>query len=316
MRFYIGVDCGLVKEVDLILGKEGRKPSRVVKSGIYAHNKAKVKASEAEEGQEPEIEDVKIRDIGKISKAAAVQKLCWCATNFSLANVGQKLAWVARALGVIDLIDVRSEHVLYTYTSSESKGPESKWIGLYSTTSALYACEVGGAVHRLQFDPTKGYEPTEVMCRKLYTTKKQIEVFVVNLQQPTIVATGGKDLDLSLWDLSTLFLNPQDYPKPLFTAKNVPNDKLDLRVPVWVMAAQFLTPTTKNSYRVVIATRYGQVRIYESAVKRQPIFNHQVFSTPILSLEVSADEKQAVISDNEGDLQVLELEKGNSLLSL
>lgn len=57
--------------------------------------------------------------------------------------------------------------------------------------------------------------------RELYSTAKQVEVFVANPQQPTIVATGGKELELSLWDLGTLFLNPQEFPKPLFAAKNV-----------------------------------------------------------------------------------------------
>lgn len=56
-------------------------------------------------------------------------------------------------------------------------------------------------------------------------------------------------------------------------------------------AAQFLTPTIKNSHRVAIATRFGQVRVYESSAKRRPVIDHQVFATPILSLEVSADEK-------------------------
>lgn len=64
----------------------------MVKNDIYAHNQAKKQAEEAEGEQEPEIEQIKIRDIGTISKAAAVQKLCWCSTNFSAsAEVGQKL---------------------------------------------------------------------------------------------------------------------------------------------------------------------------------------------------------------------------------
>lgn len=309
------MDCGLIKEVDVILGKEGRKPSRVVKKDIYAHNQVKEKKDEADEGEALEIEQIKIRDIGNIARSEAVHKLCWCSTTFSSeAEVGQKLAWVGRAEGVIQLLDVRSEHVLYTYshpdliTRNDKSG--TRWIGLYSTSNMLYACENGGTVHRFQFDPSKGYEPTEITRRELYNTKKQLECFVVNPNQPNIVATGGKEVELSLWDLDTLFLNPEEFPKPIFAARNVPDDKLDLRVPVWVMAARFLTPTRDNSYRVVIATKYGQIRVYESRSKRRPVIDHQVFSTPILSLELSADETQVIASNNTGDLEVVDLEKG------
>ncbi|KAI0219197.1 Ribosome biogenesis protein nsa1 (NOP7-associated protein 1) [Massospora cicadina] len=163
----------------------------------------------------------------------------------------------------------------------------------------------------------KDYEPTLVARRELYNGKKQVEVFVADPTQPTIVATGGKDLELSLWDLTTLFSNSEDqsqgFPKPIFTARNVPNDKLDLQVPVWVMAARFLTCPTNNSHRVVIGTKYGQVRVYETNAKRRPVLNHQVFDGPILSLEVSADETQVVVANNTGDLQVLHLEKGDQL---
>lgn len=48
------------------------------------------------------------------------------------------------------------------------------------------------------------------------------------------IATGGKQADFKLWDLN----QPE---KPLFQAKNVKNDWLNLEVPVWVTGIGFLS---------------------------------------------------------------------------
>ncbi|XP_050840588.1 WD repeat-containing protein 74 [Serinus canaria] len=66
--------------------------------------------------------------------------------------------------------------------------------------------------------------------------------------RPHLVGTGGKENGLKVWDLQ----RPQE---PLFRAKNVRNDWLDLRVPVWERDLQFLP----GSQRVVTCTGHGQL---------------------------------------------------------
>ncbi|KAL3246880.1 hypothetical protein MRX96_057387 [Rhipicephalus microplus] len=63
-----------------------------------------------------------------------------------------------------------------------------------------------------------------------------------------IVATGGKENELKLWDLENL-------QKPVFVAKNVRNDFLDLRVPVWVTDMDFL----KDSEKIIAITGHHQL---------------------------------------------------------
>ncbi|XP_036261530.1 WD repeat-containing protein 74 isoform X2 [Molothrus ater] len=66
--------------------------------------------------------------------------------------------------------------------------------------------------------------------------------------RPHVVGTGGKENGLKVWDLQ----RPQE---PLFRAKNVRNDWLDLRVPVWERDLQFLP----GSQRIVTCTGHGQL---------------------------------------------------------
>ena len=66
------------------------------------------------------------------------------------------------------------------------------------------------------------------------------------------IATAGKENRLQLWDLS----RPDVV--PVFSAKNVKHDKLELRVPVWVTDICF--PDALSPSSVATVSRYGHIR--------------------------------------------------------
>lgn len=66
----------------------------------------------------------------------------------------------------------------------------------------------------------------------------------------SIIATGGKENDLKLWDL--------EKKETIFHAKNVPHDWLELRVPIWVSDICFLPE--ESGKVVAICSRYGAIR--------------------------------------------------------
>ena len=63
-----------------------------------------------------------------------------------------------------------------------------------------------------------------------------------------LIATGGKENDLKVWNLK---LDSKD---PIFRAKNVPNNWIQLREPVNVTSIDFLDQT-----KVAVGTAYHQV---------------------------------------------------------
>jgi hypothetical protein len=63
-----------------------------------------------------------------------------------------------------------------------------------------------------------------------------------------LVATAGQEADLQVWDLAQI-------KEPIFRAKNVRPDFLELRVPVWVADMAFLSHKT-----VATASRHGHIR--------------------------------------------------------
>jgi len=97
--------------------------------------------------------------------------------------------------------------------------------------------------------------PVKLGCAVQDTTWKagrDVLRFRANPWTENLVATGGKENDLKVWDLQGA-----DRTVPLFQARNVKNTKLDLRVPIAINDIQFLNA---DGNRLITGTAYHQVR--------------------------------------------------------
>ncbi|XP_069749946.1 WD repeat-containing protein 74 isoform X2 [Narcine bancroftii] len=119
------------------------------------------------------------------------------------------------------------------------------------------------------------------------------------------VATGGKENELKVWDV-------QVSQGPVFTAKNVRNDWLDLRVPVWVRDVQFIPASDK----IVTCTGYSQVRVYDPNTQRRPVLQMTYGEYPLTALSLMSDANSVVVGNTHGELAVLDLRKGKLLKCL
>lgn len=80
-----------------------------------------------------------------------------------------------------------------------------------------------------------------------------------------LLVASGKERDLALWDLEKMGGMGEEV--PLWEAKNVKHDKLDLRLPVWGTALTFLD----SPHVVAVGTAYKQLRVYDTRVQRRPL---------------------------------------------
>ena len=111
------------------------------------------------------------------------------------------------------------------------------------------------------------FETEEAREKHLVTLKagRSLCKLRTNKMQKNLIATGGKENDVQLWDLN----RPEE---PVFRAKNVKPDFLELRVPVWVNDLCFPDPEKVHSLATV--NRHGQIRLYDtrkSSERRRPI---------------------------------------------
>lgn len=120
-----------------------------------------------------------------------------------------------------------------------------------------------------------------------------------NLSVPHLIATGGEENDLKIWDL-------QKPEQPIFRAKNVRNDFLDLRIPVWVTDMQFLP----NSEKIVTCTRHHHIRLYDpSTPQRRPVITMEFETHPLMSLSLAHREHQIVVGSSRGRMALIDLRK-------
>ena len=73
---------------------------------------------------------------------------------------------------------------------------------------------------------------------------------------PFLFATGGKDNDLKVWDLNDGGEAEKEVREPMFRAKNMPDNWMQLREPIWPMSMDFM-----DERRVVVGTAHHQVDI-------------------------------------------------------
>ncbi|KAI5966155.1 NSA1 [Candida pseudojiufengensis] len=144
------------------------------------------------------------------------------------------------------------------------------------------------------------FEPFEIQL----PDTKPIEAFTVHPRFENIFAYGGKENDLKVIQLFDSKVNSKIFnkdfkdvfiPKILYQAKNVKNDHLDLRVPIWITNILFFNEETKDKFRIITSTKYGQIRLYDSSHGKKPTQDYPVSQNSILTLTFANEEQSEII---------------------
>ncbi|XP_023650867.2 WD repeat-containing protein 74 [Paramormyrops kingsleyae] len=184
-----------------------------------------------------------------------------------------------------------TEKGLFTETRQCGQSDEGKFTGLAVADSALVTSVESGLVKVWKDGATK---PVEINAGRSVCRMRQ------NALQRHHVATGGKENGLKVWDLERPDV-------PVFTAKNVRNDWLDLRVPEWVRDLAFIP----DSEKIVTCTGHHQVRVYDPASpQRRPVLEAQFGEYPLTALALPAGSPCVVVGNTQGQLALIDLRKG------
>jgi ribosome biogenesis protein NSA1 len=117
------------------------------------------------------------------------------------------------------------------------------------------------------------------------------------------VAIGGRENDLQLYDLNTL--------KQVWKAKNVANDYLSLRVPVWVADVAFTTPSESLAGATILTgTRHKHVRGYDTRIQdsQKPTFTFEIGGDyGVTAIQPSADGHGVYVGEASGGLFLFDI---------
>ncbi|KAG9066394.1 WD repeat-containing protein 74 [Linnemannia hyalina] len=308
-RFYTGDEQGLVKVVT-ITEPVVVKPKRVRRNQP---------TPEALPNPVPTVETWGIPDREK-----AIQLLCWDSEKKHLA--------VARKNGLVQLLDPKDGTVTteFKHTLGKEGKIDTVFVGLFASSESVITCTSTG---RLVVQSIADHSKTTVL-----EVGKDICRMRVHPREHHIVATGGKEQELTLWDLKALIKDPaaeEETPEPatkkgkknskkaapaptpapakgepevrykskdilangqIFKAKNVKNDYLDLRVPVWNTDLQFLNQY--DTSRIAVGTRHHQIRVYDvKSGARRPAVDAEVGEMPVVAMANGKDGSEIIFSD-------------------
>ncbi|XP_053133664.1 WD repeat-containing protein 74 [Hemicordylus capensis] len=216
-----------------------------------------------------------------LSRHEAVTAMCW-------GDPYESEIFVGCLDGSVRLFS--TEKGKFTETR-ECLGGEGPFCGLAVLESSLITCVESGLL-KVWRDASS--ENVEVQVGPGVCRMRQ------NPVQGHCVATGGKENCLKVWDLQ----QPQE---PIFRAKNVRNDWLDLRVPIWDRDMQFLP----GSEKIVTCTGHHQVRLYDpSSPQRRPVLETTFGEHPLTVLSLTPNANAVVVGSSRGDVAVIDLRQG------
>lgn len=128
---------------------------------------------------------------------------------------------------------------------------------------------------------------------------RQVYKMRQNPQYTSKIATGGKENDLKIWDI-------ENVEKPVFKAKNVANDFLDHRVPVWITDMQFFP----DSEKIIACTGYHHIRLYDPKTpQKRPVVNMEFDEYPLTALSIAQGENYVIVGNSRGRMGLFDLRK-------
>ncbi|OQV16194.1 putative WD repeat-containing protein 74 [Hypsibius exemplaris] len=176
-------------------------------------------------------------------------------------------------------------------------GGDGKFVGGGIVDTLTVTCVESGEICG-----NEGLQKSKIIC----TAGQNVTKMVQSEPNFPIFATGGRENHLKIWDV----LNPK---QPIFTAKNLSDDKLRLRVPNWIKDISFRPKT--DSKIVLTATAYGQVHVYDTRANRRPVMfvnfwvdDKSKDAMPLTSLDLNPqNEFEFIASNTHGNVRLFDV---------
>ncbi|XP_071800312.1 WD repeat-containing protein 74-like [Asterias amurensis] len=223
-------------------------------------------------------------DLKTLDKEQEISAMYWATEEEQMLLTGLRN-------GTVKTFDLEKGEFTETRDCS---GGEGVFRGLATWDDSLITCVESGLLKVWKEDTE---EQTEINVGANIRKMRQ------NPVKRNVVATGGMENDMKVWDL-------EDPEKPIFRAKNVRNDFLELRVPVCVNDISFIPESSK----IVTCTGHHHLRVYDpSTPRRRPVMSVEFDEYPLMSMSIAPGGNSVVVGNTHGKMAHIDLRKGQVL---
>lgn len=215
-----------------------------------------------------------------VDKTHGVTELAWSGADEASVLAG-------RSDGVIDIVGVADGNLVADMGDRRATGPI---VGLGCVGSDVFFATESGAVE------LRAVDAFNAPSRVSWSTGRAIShMRCLEVGSGAVLASGGKDHDLKLWDLSGT---------STFAARNVRNTMLDLQVPIHIRDLCFVGP---SGDKVATATAHHQIRLYDTKAQRRPVLDISVGKHSFNTCTATPDGNAIIVGDAFGNLSLVDL---------
>lgn len=161
---------------------------------------------------------------------------------------------------------------------TDSNETDDLLIGLCTYDSNLITCLKSGLI---------SYSKSEVIR---YNAGPNICCLRQNEFTRSVIATGGEEKHLKLWDVCG------DSVTPFFTAKNLKHDWLNLRIPTWITDIAF----SDDNKTIFVASNYNKIDVYDIKAQRRPVLVINDGDNPITSISLLPNQREIITGNTLG----------------
>ncbi|CAJ1351329.1 unnamed protein product [Effrenium voratum] len=205
------------------------------------------------------VENQKVERFGARRKGEAVQRLCWAGPP----DAPEAALGIAYASGALELRDLAGRSLSSASTSPEVKCLQACSAGLLAVSSDGTASVVSEWGQADAFSES-AFQGGAAATVEQFQLQGPVATAAVDPCRPSRFAFGGLENDVKIYDL--------ERKEVVWTAKNVRENTLCLRVPVKVNTVGWATKMCPSRSLITCGTGDGKVRVYDANAQRRPLF--------------------------------------------
>jgi len=210
---------------------------------------------------------------------------------------GDKYVIATRLGGTIDVYDFQNAYKLVHKYEKLGLDSKEKFISLVVPKVGepyCYACTDRGQVFAINIEDLEKEPEVLQLPVKYIENQKEISCFTQHPTQSDVFLFGGKEIDLHV----TKIVHKTNKFSVLFRAKNVSTNGIQLRQPIWISKAAFVSDSS-DSFNILTVTRYGEMRYYDTSKGKKPRENYKISADPIVAMSLlDTGKKQVICSDS------------------
>ena len=281
MKIITGDEFGLIKLISTqsksVIDQYGSLDSSKSIINIFSNNKIEqIDNSEKNEDEEPETKDN---------------------LNLYISSINENyiLNWDSKKV----ISSYKNENPDISYISSAIKFPYN------SNNNTIFINGTSDSkVNLVSFDEQVKFNNSSIYT-PLDTSNKNLKIKLRGIAN----SLYNTDSAYLLYQNNPFILYNINQQKIEFKGKNLPNDELNLRIPMHDMDIVEVKNNPRLNY---ISTAYGEIRLYDKKASPRPSLNKKITNTKINKIDITDDGNYLFVGDNSGYCAMLDIRKSFS----